>query len=231
MKIDILTLFPKMFEGPLSESIISRAINKGLVDINIINFRDYSKLSNNQVDDTPYGGGAGMVIRIESIYDCLEDIDKNHEAYRILLTPDGKIYNQGIAKSLSKKDHIILICGHYEGFDERIRTLVDMEISIGDYILTGGELPASIIVDSITRLLDGAINNDSLNSESFEHNLLDYPTYTKPSTYKGLSVPDILLSGNHKEIDKWRKEQQILRTKERRPDLYENICNKKEEQE
>lgn len=229
MKIDILTLFPKMFEGPLSESIISRAINKELVDINIINFRDYSKLSNNQVDDTPYGGGAGMVIRIESIYDCLEDIDPNHSAYRILLTPDGKVYNQGMAKKLSKKDHIILICGHYEGFDERIRSLVDAEISIGDYILTGGELPAAIIVDSITRLLDGAINNESLNTESFENNLLDYPTYTKPSTYKGLSVPDILLSGNHKEIDKWRKEQQILRTKERRPDLYENICNKEEE--
>ena len=219
MKIEILSLFPNMFTGFLEDSIIKRAIFKGSVDIKIINFRDYSKLSNNQVDDTPYGGGAGMVIRPECIFDCLDDINPKKDAYVILMTPDGKTYNEAKAKELTNIKHLIIICGHYEGFDERIRTLVNEEISIGDFVLTGGEVPAMAIVDSITRLLPGVINSESLTSESFENNLLDYPTYTKPAQYRGLSVPDVLLSGNHQKIKEWRETEQIKKTKEKRPDL------------
>ena len=219
MKIDILTLFPEMIKGFLNDSIIKRCIDKGLVTINLINFRNYSKLSNHQVDDTPYGGGAGMVLRCEPIFECLDDI-RTHDSFVILTTPDGIKYNQNVAASLSvNKKHLIIICGHYEGFDERIRSLCDMEISLGDYVLTGGELAACVIVDSVTRLLDGAINKESLKSESFTDNLLDYPTYTKPSVYRNLKVPDILLSGDHKKIDEWRYQMRIEKTKERRPDL------------
>ncbi len=219
MKIDILTLFPEMIKGFLNDSIIKRCIDKGLVTINLINFRNYSKLSNHQVDDTPYGGGAGMVLRCEPIFECLDDI-RTPDSFVILTTPDGIKYNQNVAASLSvNKKHLIIICGHYEGFDERIRSLCDMEISLGDYVLTGGELAACVIVDSVTRLLDGAINKESLKSESFTDNLLDYPTYTKPSVYRNLKVPDILLSGDHKKIDEWRYQMRIEKTKERRPDL------------
>lgn len=219
MKIDILTLFPEMIKGFLNDSIIKRCIDKGLVTINLINFRNYSKLSNHQVDDTPYGGGAGMVLRCEPIFECLDAI-RTPDSFVILTTPDGIKYNQNIAASLSvNKKHLIIICGHYEGFDERIRSLCDMEISLGDYVLTGGELAACVIVDSVTRLLDGAINKESLKSESFTDNLLDYPTYTKPSVYRNLKVPDILLSGDHKKIDEWRYQMRIEKTKERRPDL------------
>ena len=219
MKIDILTLFPEMIKGFLNDSIIKRCIDKGLVTINLINFRNYSKLSNHQVDDTPYGGGAGMVLRCEPIFECLDDI-RTPDSFVILTTPDGIKYNQNVAASLSvNKKHLIIICGHYEGFDERIRSLCDMEISLGDYVLTGGELAACVIVDSVTRLLDGAINKESLKSESFTDNLLDYPTYTKPSAYRNLKVPDILLSGDHKKIDEWRYQMRIEKTKERRPDL------------
>lgn len=220
MRIDILTLFPNMFEGFINESIIKRAINKGLVEINVIDFRKYSKLNNNQVDDTPYGGGGGMLLRIEPIYDCLQDI-KTEDSKVILLTPDGVPYKQNIAIDLSKEKHLIFICGHYEGFDERIRTLCDMEISIGDYVLTGGEIPAMAISDSIIRLLEGAITNTSLDSESFNDNLLDYPTYTKPQEFMGMKVPDVLVSGDHAKIAAWRNEERIKRTKERRPDLLE----------
>ena len=219
MKIEVLSLFPDMFTGFLEDSIIKRAIAKGSVDIKIVNFRDYSKLSNNQVDDTPYGGGAGMVIRPECIFDCLDDINANHDAYILLMTPDGITYNEFKAKELTNIKHLIIICGHYEGFDERIRTLVNEEISIGDFVLTGGEIPAMAIIDSVTRLIPGVINSDSLTSESFENNLLDYPTYTKPAEYRGLKVPDVLLSGNHQEIKKWREAEQIKKTKEKRPDL------------
>ena len=219
MKIEVLSLFPDMFTGFLEDSIIKRAIAKGSIDIKIVNFRDYSNLSNNQVDDTPYGGGAGMVIRPECIFDCLDDINANHDAYIILMTPDGKTYNEVKAKELTAIKHLIIICGHYEGFDERIRTLVNEEISIGDFVLTGGEIPAMAIIDSVTRLIPGVINSDSLTSESFENNLLDYPTYTKPAEYRGLKVPDVLLSGNHQEIKKWREAEQIKKTKEKRPDL------------
>ena len=218
MKIDVLTLFPDAIEGFINESIIKRAIASGKVEINLINFRDYSPLNNNQVDDTPYGGGAGMVLRCEPIFNCLDNI-KTDDSYVIMLTPEGNTYNQKIAKSLSLKKHIILLCGHYEGFDERIKTLVDEEISIGDYILTGGEIAASAIIDSVVRLVDGVITKDSLESESFNDNLLDYPTYTKPAEYRGLKVPDVLVSGNHELINKWREEQRKEKTKNKRPDL------------
>ena len=220
MKISILSLFPNMFDGFLNESIIKRAREKGIVDIEIINFRDFSTLNNNQVDDTPYGGGAGMVLMCEPIYRALESV-KNKDSYTILLTPDGNVYNQTIAKNFSAKKHIILICGHYEGFDERIRSFVDAEISIGDYVLTGGEIPAMAITDSVVRLLDGAIKEESALNESFSGNLLDYPVYTKPRDFLGMSVPEILLSGDHKKIAEWRMIEQIKRTKEKRPDLLD----------
>lgn len=218
MKISILTLFPNMFEGFLNESIIKRAINKKHVEIEIINFRDYSTLNNKQVDDTPYGGGAGMVLMCQPIFDCIESI-KTTNSLVIMLTPDGVKYNQNIAKSLLNYNHIILLCGHYEGFDERIKSIVDMEISIGDYILTGGEIPAMAITDSVVRLLDGVINNESLVSESFEDDLLDYPVYTKPANFRGLKVPDVLISGNHKKIEEWRNKARIEKTKRVRKDL------------
>jgi len=218
MRIDILTLFPNMFTNLLEESIIKRAIEKGKVEINTINFRDYTPLKNGQVDDTPYGGGSGMVLRCEPIFNAIDAI-KTDDAKIILMTPDGKTYNQSIALDLKNEKHLILICGHYEGFDERIRTLCDYEISIGDFILTGGELPAMIIVDSITRLIDGVISEGSLESESFNNNLLDYPIYTKPRVFRGLEVPEVLTNGDHAKIDSWRKEKQLEKTKEKRPDL------------
>jgi tRNA (guanine37-N1)-methyltransferase len=222
MKIDILTLFPEMFEGFINTSIIKRARESKKIEINLINFRDYSPLNNKQVDDTPYGGGAGMILRCEPIFLCLDNIDTS-DAYIILLSPEGTKYNQGVAKRISKDiKHLIIICGHYEGFDERIKTLVDEVISIGDYILTGGEIPAMALIDSITRLIPGVITSDSLNDESFNDSLLDYPTYTKPQEYRGLKVPDILLSGNHKKIDEYRMSERIKKTKELRPDLMEN---------
>lgn len=220
MKIDILTLFPEMISGYFNESIIKRSIEKGLVEINLHNFRKFSVRSNNQVDDTPYGGGAGMVLQCDPIFKCVESL-KTPDSTVILVTPDGKTYNQKIAKELKLKKHLIIICGHYEGFDERIRSLADLELSIGDYILTGGELAACVITDSVVRLLSGAINEESLNSESFEDNLLDYPTYTKPAVYQNMAVPSVLLSGDHQKIAKWREEMRVKKTQERRPDLLE----------
>ncbi|MBR4262920.1 MAG: tRNA (guanosine(37)-N1)-methyltransferase TrmD [Bacilli bacterium] len=218
MQIDILTLFPHMFDGVLSESIIKRAIEKNIVKINIINFRDFSKLNNSQVDDTPYGGGAGMVLMCEPIVDAIESV-RDDDSLVILLTPQGKTYNQKMAYDFKNKKHLILVCGHYEGFDERIRSFVDLELSIGDYVLTGGEIPAMAIVDSVVRLLDGTINEESYISDSFTNNLLDYPTYTKPADFRGMKVPDVLLSGDHKKIADYRKEEAYKRTKDRRPDL------------
>lgn len=220
MKIDILTLFPEMISGYFNESIIKRSVEKGLVEINLHNFRKFSVRSNNQVDDTPYGGGAGMVLQCDPIFKCVESL-KTPDSIVILVTPDGKTYNQKIAKELKLKKHLIIICGHYEGFDERIRTIADLELSIGDYILTGGELAACVITDSVVRLLSGAINEESLNSESFEDNLLDYPTYTKPAVYQNMAVPPVLLSGDHQKIAKWREEMRVKKTQERRPDLLE----------
>lgn len=218
MKIDILTLFPNMFDGFLNESIIKRAIDKKLVEINIINFRDYSKDPHHKVDDEPYGGGAGMVLMPQPIIDAVNDL-KNDNTKVILLTPDGIQYKQKIAYELKNEKHLILICGHYEGFDERIRSVVDLEISIGDYVLTGGEIPSMIITDSVTRLIDGVIEEESHLNDSFNNNLLDYPSYTRPREFNGMKVPEVLLNGNHKEIEKYRKEQMIEKTKNKRPDI------------
>lgn len=220
MKIDILTLFPKMFDGFLSESIIKRAIENKKVEINIIDFRKYSKDPHGSVDDTPYGGGAGMVLMPQPIFDCIRSI-KTKDSLVIMLTPEGKTYKQEIALKLRNYKHLILLCGHYEGFDERIKTICDMFISVGDFILTGGEIPSMLITDSIVRLLDGVIDKESLESESFNSKLLDYPTYTKPRDFEGMLVPDVLLSGDHKKIAEYRKNEQIKKTKELRPDLLE----------
>ena len=218
MRIDVLTLFPEMYNGFLTESIIKRAINNNDVSINIINFRDYSTLNNHQVDDTPYGGGAGMVLRCEPIFDCIDDI-KTPDSKIIILSPQGKVYNESMALDLSKFKHLIFICGHYEGFDERILSLADYEISIGDYVLTGGELPSMVVMDSIIRLLPNVINEESYLNDSFSNKLLDYPVYTKPSEYRGMKVPEVLLSGDHQKIDEWRQAKQIENTKNKRPDL------------
>ena len=233
MKIDILTLFPNMFDGFFNESIIKRAKDNKLIDINIVDFRKYSKDAHMKVDDTPYGGGAGMVLTCQPIFDAVKDLKKENSKV-ILLTPSGKQYKQRDAYELSKEEHLIIICGHYEGFDERIRTLADIEISIGDYVLTGGEIAACVLVDSITRLIPGAINEESHINDSFNDKyLLDYPTYTKPSVYDGLEVPEVLLSGDHKKIDEWRKQKQIEITTKLRPDLLEKgevdeLCSKEE---
>ena len=220
MKIDILTLFPSMFDGFLSESIIKRAIEKGKVEVTIHNIRDYSKDPHKKVDDYQFGGGSGMVLMPQPIIDAIEDL-KKEDTLVILMSPQGIPYKQKIAHELSQKKHILIICGHYEGFDERIRSFVDMEISIGDYILTGGELASMVVSDSIIRLLDDVITKESSENESFENHLLDYPVYTKPVDFRGMKVPDILLSGHHENIRKWRLEQQMNRTQERRPDLLE----------
>ena len=218
MKIDVLTLFPDMFNGVFDESIIKRALNNGLVEINVHNIRDYSNDAHKKVDDTPYGGGAGMVLMCQPIFDAVKALRSDNSKV-ILLTPSGKLYKQSIALDLSHEKHLIIICGHYEGFDERIKTICNMEISIGDYILTGGEIPCMVLIDSITRLIDGVIRKESYENESFTNNLLDYPTYTKPRTYEGLSVPDVLVNGDHEKINKWRREQQIKLTEKNRPDL------------
>lgn len=220
MKIDILTLFPNMFDGFISESIIKRAINKNKVEIRIHNIRDYTLDHHNRVDDYPFGGGEGMVLMPDPIFRAVDAI-KDDDSFVILLTPQGKVYKQELAYELSLKKHIIIICGHYEGFDERIRSLADMELSIGDYILTGGELASMVITDSIVRLIDGVIMKESHINDSFKDNLLDYPVYTKPYEYRGMKVPDVLLSGNHQNINKWRHDEQVKRTLERRPDLLE----------
>lgn len=221
MKIDILTLFPEMFKGVFEESIIKRAINNDKVEINLINFRDYTTDPHNKVDDTPYGGGAGMVLACQPIFDCVKSI-RTDKSKVILLTPDGVPYKQRMAYDLSEKEHLIIICGHYEGFDERIRSLCDMEISIGDYVLTGGEIPAMVLVDSIVRLIPGVINERSHIEDSFKDNyLLDYPSYTKPRVFEGMEVPEVLLSGDHKKIDEFRYQESLRRTRERRPDLLE----------
>lgn len=220
MKIDILSLFPNMFTGFLNESIIKRAREKNLIEINVIDFREYSQDPHHKVDDYQYGGGSGMVLMIEPIYNCLQKI-KTNDSKIILMTPQGKTYNQKLAYDLTKEKHIIIICGHYEGFDERIRSLVDLEISIGDYVLTGGEIPSMVITDSITRLIENVIKEDSHINDSFNDNLLDYPVYTKPVDFMGMKVPEVLLSGHHENIRKWKYEESLKRTKERRPDLLE----------
>ncbi|MFV0249911.1 MAG: tRNA (guanosine(37)-N1)-methyltransferase TrmD [Bacilli bacterium] len=228
MKIDIITLFPSMYSGFLNESIIKRAINKNLISINIHNLRDYSTDKFNRVDDYQIGGGAGMVIMPEPVFNAIESI-KTSNSFVIMLTPQGVKYNQKIAYDLSEYKHLILLCGHYEGFDERILSIVDMELSIGDYILTGGELASMIVTDSIVRLVDGVIEKESHENETFNNNLLDYPVYTKPIDFRGIIVPDVLLSGHHENIRKWRYEQSFKKTQKVRPDLLEmgNVNEKK----
>ena len=219
MRIDILTLFPGMFDGFIHESIIKRAIQKGLVEINIINIRDFTLLKNGQVDDTPYGGGSGMVLMCEPVVRAIESV-KTKDSKVYLTSPQGKVLSDAFAGEIYESTkHLILVCGHYEGFDERIKNFVDGEISIGDYVLTGGEIPAMAITDCITRFIPGLINTESFQNDSFKNGLLDYPAYTKPREFRGLKVPDILLSGDHKKIDEFRKEEQIRITKEKRPDL------------
>ena len=218
MRIDILTLFPKMFDGFLSESIIKRAIDKEKVKINIIDIRDYTPYKNNQVDDYQFGGGGGMIMMCEPVFNAVESVKTKH-SHVILLTPRGKTYNETKAKELKELKHLIIICGHYEGFDERIYTLADSLVSIGDYILTGGEIPAMAITDSVVRLIDGVITSTSLETESFNDNLLDYPVYTKPREYRGMEVPEVLLNGNHKLINEYREEERKRITKEYRDDL------------
>ena len=211
MKIDILTLFPDMFNGFLNESIIKRAREKELIDIEVHNFRDYSPFKNKQVDDYSYGGGAGMVLMCEPIFLAIEALRKE-DTLVVMMTPSGEKFNQSMAYEFSKLKHIILLCGHYEGFDERIKTIVDMEVSIGDFVLTGGEIPSMAIVDAVTRLIPGVINEESLASETFNDELVDFPVYTKPATFRGMSVPEVLLSGHHKNIDNWRKEERVRLT-------------------
>ena len=218
IKFNVLTLFPEMFNGFKEESIIKRAIEDKKIKIDITNLRDYSSLKHNQVDDTPYGGGSGMVLMCDPVFKAVDDLKKKNTKI-IMMTPQGKTFNQAKAEELSKEKDILIICGHYEGFDERIRSIVDEEISIGDYVLTGGELPSMVLMDSVSRLVDGVIDEGSRTNDSFSEDLLDYPTFTKPREYRGMKVPEVLLSGDHKKIDKWRKEEAIKKTREKRPDL------------
>lgn len=218
MKIDVLTLFPNMYDNFLSESIIKRAIEDNKIEINIHNIRDYTVYKNNQVDDYPFGGGGGMVLMCDPIFRAVEALKKDNTKV-IMMTPSGKIFKQSIARDLSKEEHLIILCGHYEGFDERIKSIIDIELSIGDYILTGGELPSMVVMDSIIRLVDNVISSESLECESFDDNLLDYPNYTKPVEYRGMKVPDVLLSGHHENIKKYRDSERLRLTKENRPDL------------
>jgi len=222
MKITILTLFPESFEGFLNSSIIGRARQSGTVEIETVNLRDFAADERGTVDDKPYGGGVGMVLRVDVIGRALDSL-KITNSTTILLTPQGKVFHQALAQDLSQKEHLILICGRYEGFDERIRSLVDLELSIGDYVLTGGELAAATVTDTVIRLLPGVLGKDESSAdESFSHGLLEYPHYTKPAEFEGMEVPKVLLSGNHAEIDKWRREQSRQKTLQRRPDLLTN---------
>ena len=218
MKYSVLTLFPEMFKL-LETSIIGKAIEKDLINIDLINIRDFSKDKHKKVDDTPYGGGAGMVIRPDVVYDAYKSIN-DEKATVIHLSPKGKVLNQDLVKTLSKKEHIILLCGHYEGIDQRvIDEIVDEEISIGDYVLTGGELPALVLIDSVSRYIEGVLSRESITEESFTDNMLEYPQYTRPEIFHGVRVPEVLTSGNHQNIEKWRKEKSIEITKNKRPDL------------
>ncbi len=218
MKFNILTLFPEMFDT-VQKSIIGKAIEKGIIEINLINIRDFSKNKHKKVDDTPYGGGAGMVMRADVVYDAYKSIE-NKNAKVIYMSPQGKKLNQQKVEELSKEENLIILCGHYEGIDQRvIDEIVDEEISIGDYVLTGGEIPAMVLIDSVSRYIEGVISEESTSEESFSNGLLEYPQYTRPEVFNGKSVPQILISGHHENIDKWRKEKSIEITKKKRPDL------------
>ena len=228
MRITTLTLFEEMYDGVINTSIISRAKEKGVVDIDFVNIRDFAKDKFKHVDDAPFGGGAGMVMKCEPVLDALSSV-RNDKSHVILMSPHGKTFNQAKAKELTKYDHLILIAGHYEGLDYRITKHVDEELSIGDYILTGGELASMVVIDAVTRLLDGAINSESIMEESFENDLLEYPQYTQPRNYEGDEVPEVLVSGNHAKIREYRILQSLLITKEKRPDLFEKHILTEEE--
>ncbi|MCG7340564.1 tRNA (guanosine(37)-N1)-methyltransferase TrmD [Staphylococcus auricularis] len=223
MRIDYLTLFPEMFDGVLNSSILKRAQDKDMLSVRTINFRDYAENKHNQVDDYPFGGGQGMVLKPEPIFNAMQAIEKTPDTRVVLMCPQGKPFDQQLAQSLSESEHIVFICGHYEGYDERIREqLVTDEISIGDYVLTGGELPAMTMTDAIVRLVPGVLGNQqSHEDDSFQNGLLEFPQYTRPREYGDLKVPDVLLSGNHAKIEAWRHEQKLIRTYEKRPDLLE----------
>lgn len=224
MNFHVMTLFPKMIEDGLNTSITGRAIKEGLINLNCVDIREYTTDKHGHVDDYPYGGGAGMVMQAQPIYDCYMDIVKKNSIKKprvVFLTPTGSVFNQQMSRELAKEDDIIFLCGHYEGVDERvIELIVTDNVSIGDYVLTGGELPAMVMIDSISRNIKGVLNNeDSAETESFTTNLLEYPQYTRPVVFMDKKVPDVLLSGHHKNIEKWRMEKSVERTKERRPDL------------
>ena len=222
MQFDVLTLFPEMFE-PLNKSIIGRAKEKGLININLINIRDFSENKHKKVDDTPYGGGAGMVMQADVIYNAYKSIKKTN-AKVIYMSPQGQVLNQKKVEGLSKEEHLIILCGHYEGIDQRvIDEIVDEEISIGDYVLTGGELPAMVLIDSVSRYVEGVLKEESIKEESFSEGLLEYPQYTRPETFEGVKVPEILQSGHHENINKWRRYQALKNTYYKRPELLENV--------
>lgn len=229
LSIDILTLFPEMFEL-FNYSIIGRARNKEIIDIRTHNIRDYTTNKHNKTDDYPYGGGAGMVMTAQPIVDCIENVKKKNRGKLVFLGPRGKTFNQQFAKDLSKEKELIFLCGHYEGIDERVYKYIDMEISLGDFVLTGGEMACIPIVDSIIRMIPGVLaSNESFMEESFYDGTLEYPQYTRPECFRGESVPEILLSGHHENIRKWRRKQSLLITKEKRPDLFINIKLSKED--
>ena len=221
MQFDVLTLFPEMFE-PIKQSILGKAIENEKIKLKLVNIRDFSKDKHKKVDDTPYGGGAGMVMKPDVVYDAYKSVYEEN-AKVIYLSPQGKTLNQKKVEELSKEKHLILLCGHYEGIDQRvIDKIVDEEISIGDYVLTGGEIPAMVLIDTVSRYIDGVLNQESIKEESFSQGLLEYPQYTRPEVFEGEKVPEILLSGHHENIEKWRKEQALKITKQKRPDLLEN---------
>ena len=223
MRFDVLTLFPEMFM-PLQKSILERAQKNGNIDINLINIRDFSKDKHKKVDDTPYGGGAGMVIRPDVVYDAYNSVENRENAKVIFLSPQGKTLNQQKVEELSKQEHFILLCGHYEGIDQRVLDkIVDEEISIGDYVLTGGELPSMVLIDAVSRYVDGVLNKESIKEESFSNNLLEYPQYTRPEIFLEEKVPEVLISGHHENIRKWREEQSKIITNKKRPDLIINL--------
>lgn len=231
MRIDVLTLFPKMFEGPLTESILGKAIGKGLLDVHVRNFRDFSTNKHQQVDDYPYGGGAGMLLKVQPIHDALTFIKEEARTQPrvILLDPAGKPFNQEMAEDFSEEEHLVFICGHYEGYDERIRSLVTDEVSLGDYVLTGGELGAMVMIDATVRLLPEVLGNDeSAKTDSHSTGLLEHPQYTRPANYEGMEVPHVLTNGNHKLIAEWQLKESLRRTFLRRPDMLESLEMTKE---
>lgn len=230
MRFDIITIFPEIIEGVINSSILKRAIEKKLIEVNIIDFRDYALDKHKHVDDYAYGGGAGMLISVEPVHKALLSIENYQRAHKIITSPSGKTLEQKDVVRLSKEEHIIIICGHYEGIDHRINNYVDEEISIGDYILTGGELPACILIDSISRLIKGVISDESLVDESFSEGILEYPQYTRPLIYDNQKVPDVLLSGHHANIEKWKRFMALKETYQKRPDLLEKISLSAEDQ-